>query len=98
MGVEKIKAFSIIGRVDSLDTVTLVLGKSGVFQPDDVKSFYSNTRGFTRVSSGNPYSEPVGQRYRRGRLTGGVNYIRNSVKCTVDAYDFTVGYPEKLSF
>lgn len=59
MGVEKIKAFSIIGRVDSLDTVTLVLGKSGVFQPDDVKSFYSNTRGFTRVSSGNPYSEPV---------------------------------------
>ena len=34
-----------------------------------------------------PYSEPVGSRYRRGRLTGGINYIRNSVKCTVDAYD-----------
>lgn len=34
-----------------------------------------------------PYSEPVGRRYRRGRLEGGVNYIRNSVKCTVDAYD-----------
>lgn len=34
-----------------------------------------------------PYSEPVGQRYRRGRLAGGINYIRNSVKCTVDAYD-----------
>ncbi|WP_418845119.1 UPF0182 family protein [Pyramidobacter piscolens] len=39
------------------------------------------------TSSLYPYSEPVGQRYRRGRLTGGINYIRNSVKCTVDAYD-----------
>lgn len=39
------------------------------------------------TSSLYPYSEPVGQRYRRGRFTGGVNYIRNSVKCTVDAYD-----------
>jgi len=39
------------------------------------------------TSSLYPYSEPVGQRYRRGRLAGGVNYIRNSVKCTVDAYD-----------
>ena len=39
------------------------------------------------TSSLYPYSEPVGQRYRRGRLEGGVNYIRNSVKCTVDAYD-----------
>ncbi len=39
------------------------------------------------TSSLYPYSEPVGRRYRRGRLEGGVNYIRNSVKCTVDAYD-----------
>lgn len=34
-----------------------------------------------------PYSEPVGRRYRRGEFAGGINYIRNSVKCTVDAYD-----------
>ena len=34
-----------------------------------------------------PYSEPVGRRYRRGRIEGGINYVRNSVKCTVDAYD-----------
>ncbi len=39
------------------------------------------------TSSLYPYSEPVGRRYRRGRLDGGINYIRNSVKCTVDAYD-----------
>ncbi len=41
------------------------------------------------TSSLYPYSEPVGRRYHRdrGRLAGGINYIRNSVKCTVDAYD-----------
>ena len=33
-----------------------------------------------------PYSEPVGSR-RSGRVGQRVNYIRNSVKCTVDAYD-----------
>ena len=34
-----------------------------------------------------PYSEPAGRRYSRGKFAGGINYIRNSVKCTVDAYD-----------
>ena len=59
MSVDKIKAFSIIGKTSELDNVITVLGKSGVFHPDDVKSFYPDTRGFARIPSGNPYSEPL---------------------------------------
>lgn len=59
MSVENIKAFNIIGLESSLDQAVMVLGKSGVFQPDEVSNFYSNTREFTHVPSSNRYSEPL---------------------------------------
>ncbi len=59
MSVENIKAFSIIGHKNALDDVVLTLGRSKVFQPDEVGNFYSDTRDFARVSASNPYSEPM---------------------------------------
>lgn len=59
MSVENIKAFSIVGKKDFLDEVVLTLGKSKIFHPDEVSSFYSNTRDFTKITGNNPYSEPV---------------------------------------
>ncbi len=59
MSVENIKAFSIIGHKSVLDQVCLILGKSKVFQPDEVSTFYSNVNGFNRVTAQNKYSEPM---------------------------------------
>ena len=42
------------------ETVILrFLGESGVFHPDDVSSFYSNTKDFTHLQSKNIYAEPL---------------------------------------
>ena len=38
------QAVSIIGLTRDIDNVISVLGESGVFHPDDVSSFYSNTK------------------------------------------------------
>ena len=40
------QAVSIIGLTRDIDNVISVLGESGVFHPDDVSSFYSNTKDF----------------------------------------------------
>ena len=47
MAVQKIKVASIIGRMDELDHVTMICGKSCVFHPDNSLSFYSDTSGFS---------------------------------------------------
>ncbi|MBQ5346614.1 MAG: ATPase [Ruminococcus sp.] len=59
MSVENIKAFSIIGRKESLDDVCVVLGKSKAFQPDEVSNFYSDMVGFNRAAPHNYFSEPM---------------------------------------
>ena len=59
MGVEQIKAFSIIGNMRSLDRVSVTLGRSKVFQPDEVKNFYSDTGGFKKVSASGTCSEAL---------------------------------------
>ena len=35
------------------------LGKSGVFQPDEVSNFYSDTRDFIHAPAANKFSEPL---------------------------------------
>jgi V/A-type H+-transporting ATPase subunit I len=45
--------------MSKLDAVIEVCGNSGVFEPDDVFSFYSNTQNFSGISKENPYSEPL---------------------------------------
>lgn len=44
MAVSTMQAVSIIGLTRDIDNVISVLGESGVFHPDDVSSFYSNTK------------------------------------------------------
>ena len=61
MAVQKIKVASIIGRMDELDHVTTVCGKSCVFHPDNSLSFYSDTSGFSPLNEENPYSAPLQQ-------------------------------------
>ena len=53
------QAVSIIGLTRDIDNVISVLGESGVFHPDDVSSFYSNTKDFTHLQSKNIYAEPL---------------------------------------
>ena len=59
MAVSTMQAVNIIGVIDDIDDVISVLGESGVFHPDDVSSFYSNTRNFTHLQKKNIYAEPL---------------------------------------
>ena len=59
MAVSTMQAVSIIGLTRDIDNVISVLGESGVFHPDDVSSFYSNTKDFTHLQSKNIYAEPL---------------------------------------
>lgn len=57
MSVSQMKAVSIIGLVGHLDKVIKACGNSQIFQPDDVSSFYSDTRNFVPLAQKNPYTE-----------------------------------------
>lgn len=61
MAVAKMKLVSIIGHMQSLDAVARVCGGSGVFQPDDALSFFSDTSGFATIKEDNPYADPLGR-------------------------------------
>lgn len=58
MAVCEMSFISMIGPMSKLGDLVNVCGESGVFQPDNVFSFYSNTQGFAEISDGNPYTEP----------------------------------------
>lgn len=51
------QAVNVIGIIDDIDKVIAVLGESGVFHPDEVSNFYSNTRDFTHLQTKNNYAE-----------------------------------------
>lgn len=59
MSVSEMKVISIIGLMPDLGEVVKICGKSGIFQPDNVFSFYSNTERFVQVSEENSYSKLV---------------------------------------
>ena len=50
---------SVIGQMASLDKVVYACGKSGVFQPDDAMTFFSDTSDFMTIKEENPYSVPL---------------------------------------
>lgn len=50
------KFISIIGMLDKLDEVAKICGKTENFQPDEVSSFYSDTRNFFPISAKNDYT------------------------------------------
>lgn len=57
MAIAPIKVISIIGLVNDLDKVVKICGESQAFHPDEVASFYSNTKGFVPFSEKSPYSK-----------------------------------------
>ncbi|MCH5299224.1 MAG: ATPase [Ruminococcus sp.] len=85
MSVENIKAFSIIGHKNALDEVVLTLGKSKVFQPDEVNNFYSDTGDFTRVTAAGPFNEAL-SRYTNAMRALGIDahYVRVGKKFNPD--------------
>ncbi|MBQ7133229.1 MAG: ATPase [Ruminococcus sp.] len=56
MALSKMKLLTIIGMTAYLDKVVEVLGKSGVFHPDDATEFFSETERFLPVASKNETS------------------------------------------
>ena len=59
MAVCKMNLVSIIGPVKKLDELVNICGESGVFQPDNVYSFYSSTENFSPITEENPFSGPL---------------------------------------
>ncbi len=53
------QAVNVIGLMKDVDDVIAILGESGVFHPDEVSNFYSNTREFTHLQNKNVYAEPL---------------------------------------
>ena len=59
MSIAKMSFISMIGPMDKVDELINICGESGVFEPDNVFSFYSNTENFSAISEENPYAEPL---------------------------------------
>ncbi len=59
MAVSEMSFISMIGSMNKINELVNICGESGVFQPDNVFSFYSNTKNFMAISEENPYSEPL---------------------------------------
>ncbi len=59
MAVSEMSFISMIGSMQQIDDLINICGGSGVFQPDNVFSFYSSTENFSAISEENPYSEPL---------------------------------------
>ena len=59
MAVSKVKVISIIGVLKALDEVVKICGKSEVFHPESVLSFYSNVENFLPIPGISPYKEPL---------------------------------------
>lgn len=83
MAVTNMKLINIIGLMQNLDEVAEICGESGIFQPDNVFSFYSNTQGFVQISEESPYAKPVNE------IAGIVNAMGKSLKI-VDISDFDI--------
>ena len=59
MSISKMSFISMIGPMDKINELINICGESGVFEPDNVFSFYSNTENFLAISEENPYEEPL---------------------------------------
>lgn len=53
------QAVNIIGVMSDIDEVIAVLGNSGVFHPDEVSTFFNNTREFSHLQTKNLYADPL---------------------------------------
>lgn len=102
MAVLKVEVASVIGRMEDLDKVTELCGRSGFFHPENALSFYSDTSGFSPLREESPYSEPLQMLTgafaaankkpkllkpgRVGKLGADANEIRAYAKSVADAF------------
>lgn len=90
MAVADIKLISIVGLVEHFDQAVGVLGKSHVFHPDEVSDFYSSTKNFEHMPSGNVFADPLAE-------------LRNSLELAkfplkyIDVDDFKISDEELIS-
>lgn len=91
MAVSSMQAVNIIGLMDHIDEVITVLGESGVFHPDEVSSFYGNTKDFTHLQTKNSYAEPL------TNLKASLNLTKR-MYTLVDTSDFNPSLEELESF
>src|SRR5574344_1080465 len=80
MSVSPMKAISIIGLLPDLDKVIKACGSSAVFQPDEVTSFYSDTRNFVHITDKNPYTEQLDELYETLSAAGAEPELTNIEK------------------
>lgn len=50
---------SIIGPMKKLDELVNTCGETGIFQPDNISSFYSSTENFSSITEENPYTNSL---------------------------------------
>ena len=91
MAISTMQAVSIIGLIDNIDDVITVLGKSGVFQPDNVTDFYGDTKDFTHLQTKNIYAEPL------TNLKASLNLTKRNFKI-VDVSDYNPPFEELEAF
>lgn len=53
------KLVNIIGQMKSLNQVVYACGQSGVFQPDNAMTFFSDTSDFVAIQEENPFTAPL---------------------------------------
>ena len=91
MAISTMQAVSIIGLTDNMDDVITVLGKSGVFQPDNVTDFYGDTKDFTHLQTKNIYAEPL------TNLKASLNLTKRKFKI-IDVSDYNPPFEELEKF
>lgn len=96
MAVLKVKAASIIGRMEQLDSVIRICGKSGFFHPDDARSFYSDTHNFVPIAEENPYASPL-QKLKTAAQIGSVTLRLTDTSGLSLSEEQLVDYVIKLS-
>ncbi len=85
------QAVNVIGLIEDIDEVITVLGESGVFHPDEVPTFYSDTKDFTHLKTKNIYAEPL------TNLKASIDLTKRKIPL-VDVSDFSPSFEELERF
>lgn len=85
MAVAKMKLVNIIGHMNFLDQVLITCGKTGIAQPDDALSFFSDTHDFSPIQEENPYTDPLNRlEAAMSRIGGEQDEIPTDISPSVD--------------
>jgi V/A-type H+-transporting ATPase subunit I len=74
VAVSKMKLVNIIGHMNALDATIFACGKTGISQPDETLTFFSDTTDFTVLNEENPYTDTL------NRLESAVSRVGGTLK------------------